>query len=212
MDFASSVRLITVAIIPIIFAVTLHEAAHGYVASRLGDNSAKAQGRLTLNPLPHIDPIGTIVMPILGFVMGGFLFGWAKPVPINSRYFKKPRRDIVLVTVAGPLANLLMAILWCLIFKISHLVGMPESFVALMAWFGIRLNITLMVFNLLPIPPLDGGHILMALLPPQYATTLAKIQPYGFIIVILLIAIGVLTPIIMHISEAIWLVLRTLFF
>ncbi len=193
-DFNQIIQLISVAALPLIFAITLHEAAHGWVASRLGDPTARMLGRLTANPLPHIDPIGTVLVPILMLAFGGFIFGWAKPVPVNTRHFKHPRRDMALVAVAGPLSNLLMAIAWGLVWKFSA--AMPESWawaatpLQMMGRLGLFLNLILMVLNLLPLPPLDGGRVLSWLLPTRLSLALDKIEPYGVFILIGLLFLG----------------------
>ncbi len=193
-DFQATIQYVAVAILPLIFAITVHEAAHGWVANKLGDGTAKAQGRLTFNPIPHIDPIGTIVLPILMILTTGFIFGWAKPVPVDLRNLRDPRRDWAIISVAGPLSNLAMALLWGLVWKLTHV--MPESLVyvalplALMAKVGITFNVILMVLNLLPLPPLDGSRVLGWLLPPRAAMQLDKIEPYGIFILIGLLYFG----------------------
>lgn len=183
--------------IPILFAITLHEVAHGWVASKFGDQTARLAGRLTINPLKHIDLMGTVVVPILMLVFGGFIFGWAKPVPVDSRNMKNPRYNMVLVALAGPLSNFLMAIFWALIVKLG---------LSLDAWFGVPLiymgqagmmiNIVLGVLNCLPIPPLDGGRALYHLLPGQLGWNLYRLEPYGFLIIVLLMLSGILSYVI----------------
>ncbi|MDB5976914.1 MAG: site-2 protease family protein [Nevskia sp.] len=184
------VQTIAVWALPVIFAITLHEVAHGWVARSLGDATAYKLGRLSLNPLRHVDPVGTVLVPgVLLAMGGGFLFGWAKPVPVDWRNFRKPRTDMALVAAAGPLSNLVMAICWGLVFKLAVDIGAQEG-----VWYGVRLmgragmiiNISLMVLNLLPLPPLDGGRVLMGVLPPRAAFRFAKIEPYGMLILILL--------------------------
>ncbi|HET7650879.1 MAG TPA: site-2 protease family protein [Gammaproteobacteria bacterium] len=191
------IQKIAIWVIPVLLAVTLHEAAHGWVANRLGDPTARMLGRLTLNPLKHIDPIGTILVPaILLLLPGRFLFGWAKPVPISPVNFKSPRRDMAIVGAAGPMANLLMAVLWCLVGRLS--LYLPDSAghiklpLALLGVAGIFVNVLLMVFNLLPLPPLDGGRVASGLMPRQWARVYDRIEPYGFWILLLLIATNVL--------------------
>lgn len=185
------IQVVSVAILPLIFAITVHEAAHGWLAARLGDPTAKLLGRLTFNPIPHIDPIGTIVVPMVMLVTGGFLFGWAKPVPVNMNNFKHPRRDMAMVALA---ANLLMAVLWAIIWKISYLTlsGMPSAAVPLikMAQVGVFLNLALMLLNLLPLPPLDGGRVLAWLVPESVAAQLDKIERYGIFILVGLLFLG----------------------
>ena len=186
--------------LPVLFAVTLHEVAHGWVARALGDPTAARLGRLSLNPMNHVDPVGTLLLPGLmlvarAFGMGGFLFGWAKPVPVDWHNFKNPRRDMAIVAAAGPLANLAMAIAWAVIFKFAAGTGVDEG-----VWYGIRkmgeagivINLSLMVLNLLPLPPLDGGRVLLGVLPAKAAYRVSQIEPYGMVILILLLATGIL--------------------
>ena len=187
-------------------AITLHEAAHGYVANRLGDSTAKMLGRLSLNPIKHIDPIGTIVLPVAMILMStGFVFGWAKPVPVNTRNLKDPRKDMAAVAVAGPLSNLLMAIGWTLIWKISFMLPESANWVAnpmrLMGQAGLVVNLIFMVLNLLPIPPLDGGRVATGLLPPSLGVPLSRVEPFGVFIVVGLLFAGVLTAIMMPLVE-----------
>jgi Zn-dependent protease len=200
----SLIQSIAISIIPLLFAISLHEAAHGYIAYLLGDKTAKLSGRLTLNPIKHIDPIGTVLLPILLMVAGGFIFGWAKPVPIDARNLANPRRDMALVAVIGPLSNLLMAFMWgaaaWLGFYMQNngydWLGVP---LYLMGIVGIQINIMLMALNLLPIPPLDGSKVLASILPPRMAYHYMMIENYGFIILIALIFTGVLTSILLPI-------------
>jgi Zn-dependent protease len=184
--------------LPVLFAITLHEVAHGWTARALGDNTAAVQGRLSLNPLKHIDPIGTLLVPAIFLLLpGGFLFGWAKPVPVSVRNLPHPRRDMAIVAAAGPLANLAMAFLWALVLKFAVLQGAesgPWLGVRLMATAGIVINLILMVLNLLPLPPLDGGRVLAGLLPSRLAYRLDRVEPYGFVILIALLFLGVLGP------------------
>lgn len=183
--------------LPLIFAITLHEVAHGYVAYLLGDYTAKLSGRLSLNPIKHIDLIGTIVVPLLMMTVSSFIFGWAKPVPVDPRNFKHMRRDLAMVALAGPLSNLLMAVIWGLIAKIGMMLrmsgndwlGVPLIY---MGGAGIMLNVVLGVLNLIPIPPLDGGKLLEAMLPKRVAYKVSLIEPYGFFILILLMLSGLL--------------------
>lgn len=183
---------------PLLFAITVHETAHGWVASKLGDQTAKWLGRLSLNPAKHIDPVGTIIVPIILFALGGFMFGWAKPVPVNWQNLKNPQRDMALVAVAGPMANLLMAILWALVAKLAA----PFHFQALfyMSTVGIMMNIVLMVLNLIPIPPLDGSRVIASFMSPSLANKFKQLETFGFFILIILLATGILsqfmTPII----------------
>ncbi len=202
-DFQQTLQNILIWAIPILFAVTLHEVAHGWVASKCGDKTALMLGRLTLNPLKHIDLMGTIVVPILCLVLGGFVFGWAKPVPVDYRNLKNPRRDMALVALAGPVSNILMAIFWAIITKIflsSLQSGLQNGFAAqkimvLMGVAGISINLMLAVLNLIPIPPLDGSRVVSSLLSRRLAMAYSAIEPYGFIILLLLIMTGSLSVI-----------------
>lgn len=184
--------------LPVLFAITLHEAAHAWMAYRCGDNTAKMLGRLSINPIRHIDFIGTIIVPIMVGLLTGFsfIFGWAKPVPINYNQLRKPRRDSALVTAAGPAANFAMAILWAFLLKTSTWLNPQTSMLALFllltAQAGIIINLVLAWLNLLPIPPLDGSRIVASLLPPTQATQYLRIEPYGFFILLALLLSGVL--------------------
>ncbi|MBU3696823.1 site-2 protease family protein [Dechloromonas sp.] len=189
------IQTIAVAALPVIFAITLHEAAHGYAARYFGDPTAWLQGRISLNPLRHIDPVGTILIPvaILLFSGGDFLFGYAKPVPVNFGRLRHPKKDMLWVAVAGPGANLLMACLWALMFKLSWF--LPQFFstpLARMAEIGIIINCVLMVLNLLPLPPLDGGRIAVSLLPHRLAFKFAQLERWGFPILLVLLFTGIL--------------------
>lgn len=196
MQDLNTVQLLVVLAPPLLLAITLHEVAHGWVALRCGDATAQSQGRLSLNPLRHIDPIGTVLVPALLAIFGGFIFGWAKPVPVNFSNLRHPKRDMRYVAVAGPLANLAMAIGWVLLFKLSStLGGYFGTPLALMCQAGVMINVSLMVLNLLPIPPLDGGRILVSLLPQRQAYSVSRIEPYGMWILIALIFTGLLTTI-----------------
>ncbi|MCD6734352.1 MAG: site-2 protease family protein [Burkholderiaceae bacterium] len=190
-------QLIAVYAIPVIFAITLHEAAHGLVAARLGDRTAQLQGRVSLNPLRHIDPIGTLLVPALILlaskaVGGAILFGWAKPVPIVPSNLRSPRRDMGMVAAAGPLANLAMALGWGFALKLMSLFGSDGEFLPRMAIAGIFVNLALAVLNLVPVPPLDGGRILTSLLPARLAVAFSRLEPYGLFILLALLATGVL--------------------
>ena len=190
-------NILTIAI-PVILAITLHEAAHGYVARYFGDPTAEQMGRITLNPIRHIDPIGTILIPllILFFSDGSFLFGYAKPVPVNPRFFKNPRRDMAWVALAGPAANFAMALFWTAILKICFANGAGgNTFWVAMAGSGILVNLVLIVLNLIPIPPLDGGRIAVGWLPLPAAAILNKIEPYGFWIILILLFTNILNAI-----------------
>lgn len=199
MDLSSIVQTITVFAIPLILAITIHETAHGYVAKLCGDNTAWMLGRLTLNPIKHIDPVGTILVPgalLIGSAltgMSGIVFGWAKPVPINFRNLRNPKTDMIWVAAAGPGANLLQAVIWGIILKIMFSMGIHEDFFVQMCVAGVSVNLILMALNLIPIPPLDGGRIVTGLLPPGLAWKYSKIEPYGMYILFALILTGTLS-------------------
>jgi len=192
MDF-SLLDTIALAAIPVVLAITLHEAAHGYVARQFGDSTAWMLGRVTLNPLKHIDPIGTVVVP-LGILLlsgGSFLFGWAKPVPVNFGNLRHPKRDMLWVAAAGPGVNFVMALVWALVFGLGAGVLASDG-VRYMSLIGVGINVSLMVLNLLPILPLDGGRIAVSLLPHSLALPFARTERFGFFIVIALLATGIL--------------------
>ena len=195
MEELNQFERIAVWVLPLIFAVTVHEAAHGWVADRLGDPTARQLGRITLNPLPHIDPIGTLLVPFLMLTFTGFLIGWAKPVPVSVRQLHRPKRDMAIVAAAGPAVNLLMAVLWSLILVVAHsLVHSIESIalpLMLVSVAGIFINLVLMAINLFPIPPLDGGRVLTGILPMRLARPFARIEPYGLFVLIALLLTGV---------------------
>ena len=180
--------------LPIIFAITVHEAAHGYAAKYFGDMTAFHLKRISLNPLRHIDPLGTIILPVvLFFLQAGFIFGWAKPVPVNFSNLRNPKKDMLWVALAGPGANLIMAILWTIVYSNQQLVpSIGQNFISIMAVAGIQINIVLMVLNLLPLPPLDGGRVAVSLLPYPWSSKLAGLERYGFFILIFLLATGLL--------------------
>lgn len=192
------VQKIVVWSLPLLFAITIHEVAHGYLASLCGDQTARLSGRLTLNPLNHIDLVGTIIVPLLFLTLTGFVFGWAKPVPVDTRNLRHPRRDNALIAVAGPLSNLLMAFLWAPIAKLGgHFLAIHNEWLGIplynMGLAGIAINLFLGVLNLLPFPPLDGSKILYSLLPPRTAWQLQALEPYGFLILMLLWFTGLLS-------------------
>ncbi len=196
----SLIQTLAIYALPVVFAITLHEAAHGYVARYFGDPTAWQQGRISLNPLRHVDPMGTIVVPMMILIASkiagssGILFGWAKPVPVNFGKLRNPKKDMLWVAAAGPGANLVMALGWALLLKLA--VGMPDNDYSLplgeMARAGINVNTVLMLLNLLPLPPLDGGRIAVSLLPHRAAWQFAKLEPYGFVILLVLLFTGLL--------------------
>jgi Zn-dependent protease len=193
-NFANLIQTVAIYALPVLFAITLHEAAHGYAARHFGDNTAWSMGRVSLNPMQHIDPIGTILMPLLLYfaTAGAFLFGYAKPVPVRFGNLRHPKRDMVWVALAGPGANLVQAVLWAVAFFLLRGAGVEETFFLGMCKAGLEVNIGLFVFNLFPLPPLDGGRILVGLLPMRAALAVSKLEPYGFFIVIALIYLRVL--------------------
>lgn len=191
------IQKIAIFAIPVIFAITVHEAAHGLVASYFGDQTARLSGRLTLNPIKHIDPIGTVALPLILLAFGGLIIGWAKPVPVEWRNLRNPRQDMAWVAIAGPGANLIMMLLWAVIAKMAisfetFFQGFAQPMLY-MAMAGVTINIVLMVLNLLPVPPLDGSRVVSSLLPPRMAAKYNRLEPYGLIIVILLLLTGVLS-------------------
>jgi len=216
MSIAHIIQLIAIIILPLVFGITLHEAAHGWVASKLGDKTALMMGRVTLNPIKHIDPIGTVILPIVMLIVSKFTFafGWAKPVPVNWRNLNHPRRDMALVAIAGPLSNLLMGLFWAGIAKLSVILSVgavnpvlqaTTSFFYNAGLFGISINIILMILNLIPIPPLDGSRIVSSILPPAAERVYSKIEPYGIWILLALIVFGflgkVLYPPVIHLTQ-----------
>jgi Zn-dependent protease len=192
MDELSLFQRILVWILPVVFAITVHEVAHGWVAKKYGDNTAFMQGRLTLNPIKHIDLLGTIIIPGLLLISGtGFIFGWAKPVPVDARNFKNPLSDMAIVALAGPVSNLLMAVAWALIARVGMTIGTSAEAISLPLIYsgvaGIAINLVLALINLLPIPPLDGSRILTGMLPSRLAWQYNQLERYGFIILLILL-------------------------
>jgi Zn-dependent protease len=187
------IQQIAVYAIPVLLAITVHEAAHGYVARMFGDNTAYVLGRVTLNPVKHIDPLGTIVIPLGMVLLTGFMFGWAKPVPVDWGSLRRPKRDMIWVAAAGPGANLVMAVIWALIYRTVSAAGVQESYFYLVAQAGISVNLVFMALNLLPIPPLDGGRIVSGLLPTRLSIAYSRIEPYGLIILLALMFTGALS-------------------
>lgn len=195
MDIANIIQTIAIYALPVLFAITVHEAAHGYVARYFGDNTAYALGRVTLNPMKHIDPVGTIVMPLVLYIAtsGTFLFGYAKPVPVQFGRLRNPKRDMVWVALAGPGANLIQALLWGVAFYLLQGASLTEPFFIKMCQAGILVNVVMFVFNLFPLPPLDGGRILVGLLPFKQALLVSRIEPWGFFVVMALVLTGVIS-------------------
>lgn len=198
-DTNNLIQTLVVYALPVLFAITVHEAAHGYAARHFGDNTAAILGRITLNPLRHIDPIGTVLMPVLLFITtaaipgGPFLFGYAKPVPVNFSRLRRPKRDMVWVALAGPASNFVQALLWAIVYVLLIGSGVQEDFFIEMANGGIKVNLVMWAFNLFPIPPMDGGRILVGLLPWKQAVAVSRIEPYGFFIVMALVMTQVIT-------------------
>lgn len=220
MDFASTVQRLIIAAIPILVAITFHEVAHGFIANKLGDPTAKMMGRLTLNPIAHIDPIGTIIVPVMLFILsnGAFIFGTAKPVPVNFYNLKRPRRDSALVSAAGPVTNIMIAFFSILLYILIQVIFPPSSSSAfnqkimaplvMMIQYSISFNIFIAAFNLFPVPPLDGGRIATSLLPTKYAYHFSKLEPYGILIVLGLWFTGIAHYIIVPIQTFIEIIIR----
>ena len=197
MDFANLIQTVAIYALPVLFAITVHEAAHGYAARYFGDPTAHMLGRISLNPMRHIDPVGTILMPLLLYfaTSGAFLFGYAKPVPVNFGRLRNPKRDMVWVALAGPGANLAMAIGWTVLAYVLVALGTEERFFLEMAQAGMLVNLVMFAFNLFPLPPLDGGRILVGLLPIRQAMAVSRVEPWGFFIVMALVIAGVLSTV-----------------
>jgi Zn-dependent protease len=194
-NIALLIQTVLIYALPVLFAITLHEAAHGYAARRFGDDTAWMMGRITLNPMKHIDPVGTILMPLLLYfaTAGAFLFGYAKPVPVRFDRLHHPKRDMVWVALAGPGANLIQALLWGALLYLLTFAGVQERFFIDMCRAGVLTNVVMFVFNLFPLPPLDGGRILVGLLPWRAASALSRVEPWGFFIVMALVLAGVIS-------------------
>ena len=196
MDISNLVQTVLIYALPVIFAITVHEAAHGYAARHFGDNTAYAMGRVTLNPMRHIDPVGTILMPLMLYfaTSGAFLFGYAKPVPVDFGQLRNPKRDMIWVALAGPASNFVMALGWALLLVVLVATGVQEPFFVKMAQGGVLVNLVMWAFNLFPLPPLDGGRVLAGLLPRGAAQNfMARIEPFGFFIVMALVLAGVVS-------------------
>jgi Zn-dependent protease len=192
-NIANLIQTVLIYALPVLFAITIHEAAHGYVARYLGDSTAYMMGRVTLNPLKHIDPMGTILMPLLLYfaTSGAFLFGYAKPVPVNFGQLRRPKRDMIWVALAGPASNFIQAVLWAIAFILLAGSGISERFFLEMCKAGVLVNLVMWAFNLFPLPPLDGGRILVGLLPWRAAQAVSRVEPWGFFIVLALVVAGV---------------------
>ncbi|MDH4456416.1 MAG: site-2 protease family protein [Candidatus Methylopumilus sp.] len=206
------IQKIAIYALPVIFAITVHEAAHGFAARFFGDMTADRAGRITLNPIKHIDPIGTILVPALTLLVGGILFGWAKPVPVDFTRLRNPKRDMLWVAAAGPASNFMMALFWALMIKLS--VTLPNVYsepMALMGQAGVLINVVLMVLNLLPLPPLDGGRIAVSLLPNHMAYKYAQVERYGLIILIVFLATGILGRIMDPFIDAVIQIIQFIF-
>jgi len=199
-SFNEIVQIIATHALPVLLAITLHEAAHGYVAKLFGDNTAWAMGRVTLNPMAHIDPLGTLLMPLVLYLAtnGNFLFGYAKPVPVDFGRLRHPKRDMIWVALAGPLANLLQAVLWVVALYLLSGFEVEERFFLEMAKAGVLTNLVMFAFNLFPIPPMDGGRIVVGLLPWRLAVGFAQVERFGFFIVMGLVLLGVVNALWMH--------------
>ncbi len=217
MDINNLIQTVLIYALPVLFAITIHEAAHGYVARSLGDDTAYMLGRVTLNPIKHIDPIGTILMPMLLYfaTSGAFLFGYAKPVPVNFGNLRRPKRDMVWVALAGPVSNLIQGVLWAIAYVVLAGSGVTERFFIQMCQAGVLVNLVMAAFNLFPLPPLDGGRVLTGLLPRSLAYPFSRIEPWGFFIVMGLVIAGIvskywLTPLISLGYQAIALLLTPL--
>lgn len=211
----SLVQKIIIWAIPVLFAITVHEVAHGWVALKFGDRTAQMMGRLTLNPLKHVDPVGTILVPGVLLLLGGFVFGWAKPVPVSFQNLRRPKSDMAWVALAGPTANFIMAIIWALVAKLGLMmaqsgtaIGEPMMFMGVA---GVLINAMLMMLNLLPLPPLDGGRVLVSWLPGPMSWQVSRLEPYGFVILLALLFFGILSMILWPLVSSLLTLLAWMF-